>query len=62
MAGQREHTRRLYASLYAEACAIIADEHAGTLELEAVARRIATSRRQLQRAFAQAGAPASRMH
>ena len=55
MPQQREHTRRLYESLYEEACAIVATEYADPLELTAVARRIATSRRQLQRAFAQAG-------
>ena len=34
---------------------IIEQEYANDLELDAVARRLATSRRQLQRAFAEAG-------
>ncbi|HEX8744386.1 MAG TPA: helix-turn-helix transcriptional regulator [Thermoleophilaceae bacterium] len=34
---------------------IIEQEYASDLELDAVARRLATSRRQLQRAFAEAG-------
>ena len=41
--------------LYREAIELIADEYASDLSLENVARRLATSRRQLQRAFAEAG-------
>src|SRR4051794_17911917 len=41
--------------LYEEAVALIANEYASDLHLEGVARRLATSRRQLQRAFAEAG-------
>ncbi len=41
--------------LYEEAVQIIEREYDLDLELEDVARRIATSRRQLQRAFAEAG-------
>src|SRR4051812_37391681 len=41
--------------LYREAMALIAREYASDLHLEGVARRLATSRRQLQRAFAEAG-------
>jgi len=41
--------------LYREAIALIAREYAEDLHLEGVARRLATSRRQLQRAFAEAG-------
>jgi len=41
--------------LYREAMALIAAEYASDLQLEGVARRLATSRRQLQRAFAEAG-------
>jgi len=41
--------------LYREAMALIAAEYARDLQLEGVARRLATSRRQLQRAFAEAG-------
>src|SRR3712207_9152374 len=42
-------------ALYEEAVEIIEQEFANDLELDAVARRLATSRRQLQRAFAEAG-------
>lgn len=48
--------------LYEEAVAIIAREYDRELELEDVARRIATSRRQLQRAFAEAGGTSFRSH
>ena len=40
-------------SLFEEAAALIDREFAETLELDAVARRLATSRRQLQRAFSE---------
>jgi AraC family transcriptional regulator, regulatory protein of adaptative response / methylphosphotriester-DNA alkyltransferase methyltransferase len=42
-------------ALFEEAVDIIEREYANDLELDAVARRLATSRRQLQRAFAEAG-------
>ena len=42
-------------TLFEEAVDIIEREYASDLELDAVARRLATSRRQLQRAFAEAG-------
>jgi two-component system response regulator YesN len=42
-------------ALYEEAVEIIEQDYAGDLELDSVARRLATSRRQLQRAFAEAG-------
>ena len=42
-------------ALFEEAVEIIEQEYASDLELDAVARRLATSRRQLQRAFAEAG-------
>lgn len=42
-------------ALYEEAVEIIEQDYATDLELDAVARRLATSRRQLQRAFAEAG-------
>jgi two-component system response regulator YesN len=41
--------------LFLDAAAIIEAEYQGCLALDDVARRIATSRRQLQRAFAEAG-------
>ena len=42
-------------ALYEEAAAIIEREYARDLELDEIARRVATSRRQLQRAFTEAG-------
>jgi two-component system response regulator YesN len=42
-------------ALFEEAVEIIEQEYASDLELDSVARRLATSRRQLQRAFAEAG-------
>jgi AraC family transcriptional regulator, regulatory protein of adaptative response / methylphosphotriester-DNA alkyltransferase methyltransferase len=48
--------------LYEEAAEIIEREHDRDLELEDVARRIATSRRQLQRAFAEIGGTSYRAH
>lgn len=42
-------------ALFEEAVAIIEREYARDLELDEVARRVATSRRQLQRAFAESG-------
>src|SRR4051812_45315014 len=49
-------------ALYEEAVEIIEREYASDLELDAVARRLATSRRQLQRAFAEAGQTSFRTH
>ena len=49
-------------ALYEEAADIIEREYAQDLELDAVARRLATSRRQLQRAFAEAGDTSFRTH
>ena len=46
------HRRR---ALFEEAAAIIEAEYPSKLALNEVARRVATSRRQLQRAFAEAG-------
>ena len=48
--------------LFDEAASIIAVEYASDLTLEAVARRLYTSRRQLQRAFAEAGSASFRKH
>ena len=42
-------------ALFTEASEIIADEYADELVLEDIARRVASSRRQLQRAFAEVG-------
>ena len=51
----RDGTAERRALLYEEAVALIRSEYASDLHLEGVARRLATSRRQLQRAFAEAG-------
>ena len=51
----RPSTIRLRRLLFDEATAIMRDEYASQLRLEDVARRIATSRRQLQRAFFESG-------
>jgi transcriptional regulator GlxA family with amidase domain len=51
----RDGTAERRAELYREAIDLIAREYANDLHLEGVARRLATSRRQLQRAFAEAG-------
>jgi transcriptional regulator GlxA family with amidase domain len=49
-------------ALYEEAQEIIEREYAQPLELDDVARRLATSRRQLQRAFAEIGGTSFRSH
>ena len=51
----RDGTAERRAELYREAIDLIAREYASDLHLAGVARRRATSRRQLQRAFAEAG-------
>jgi AraC family transcriptional regulator of adaptative response / methylphosphotriester-DNA alkyltransferase methyltransferase len=52
---QRPATIRLRTSLYHEANEIVASEYAADLSLDDLARRVATSRRQLQRAYAEIG-------
>ncbi len=52
---QRSTTTTLRASLYQEAAAIVEAEYASDLALDDVARRVATSRRQLQRAYSEVG-------
>ena len=49
-------------ALFEEAVEVIEREYATEMELDAVARRLATSRRQLQRAFAEAGRTSFRTH
>src|SRR5919202_6478623 len=49
-------------TLYEEAVDIIEREYAQPIELDDVARRLATSRRQLQRAFAEIGRTSFRTH
>jgi AraC-like DNA-binding protein len=59
---QRPATIRLHRSLLAEAAAIIEAEYASNLSLDDVARRVATSRRQLQRAYADIAETTFREH
>src|SRR3954453_11603019 len=49
-------------TLFEEASEIIEREYAQPIELDDVARRLATSRRQLQRAFAEVGETSFRTH
>jgi AraC family transcriptional regulator of adaptative response / methylphosphotriester-DNA alkyltransferase methyltransferase len=51
----RDGTEARREELYREAMALIARDYALDLQLEGVARTLATSRRQLQRAFAEIG-------
>jgi AraC family transcriptional regulator, regulatory protein of adaptative response / methylphosphotriester-DNA alkyltransferase methyltransferase len=51
----REGTKERRRSLYEEALEIIEREYATDMDLDSVAHRLATSRRQLQRAFAEIG-------
>jgi AraC family transcriptional regulator, regulatory protein of adaptative response / methylphosphotriester-DNA alkyltransferase methyltransferase len=51
----REGTAERREQLYREAMELIARDYSRDLQLEAVARSLATSRRQLQRAFAEVG-------
>ena len=59
---QRPSTIRLRASLLAEANAIGDREYASELSLDEIARRVASSRRQLQRAYAEIGGTTFRDH
>lgn len=58
----RQTTIERRRELFQEAVLIIEDEYADELELEALARRVAASRRQLQRAFAEVGNTSFRLH
>src|ERR1700712_1473622 len=51
----RDGTAERREQLYQEAIDLIARDYARALQLEGVARELATSRRQLQRAFAEVG-------
>ena len=51
----RQTTRQRRKSVFDEAVQIIERDYASDLDLDALARRIATSRRQLQRVFAEVG-------
>jgi AraC family transcriptional regulator of adaptative response / methylphosphotriester-DNA alkyltransferase methyltransferase len=59
---QRPTTIRLRASLLDEANAIVERDFASDLSLDDIARRVASSRRQLQRAYAEIGGTTFRDH
>ena len=59
---QRPATVELRSSLYADAVAIVDREYASELSLDDIARRVASSRRQLQRAYAEIGDTTFRDH
>jgi AraC family transcriptional regulator, regulatory protein of adaptative response / methylphosphotriester-DNA alkyltransferase methyltransferase len=59
---QRAATVELRSSLFADATAIVEREYASDLSLDDIARRVASSRRQLQRAFAEIGETTFRDH
>ncbi len=62
MALQRPATVALRASLYDDAVAIVEREYARDLALDDIAHRVASSRRQLQRAYAEVGNTTFRDH
>ena len=62
MPTQRPATFQLRSSLYRDATAIVEREYAGELSLDDIARRVASSRRQLQRAYAEIGRTTFREH
>ena len=62
MPQQRTSTVRLRTSLFEEAAAIVAQEYDRDLALDEIARRVASSRRQLQRAYAEIGHTTFREH
>lgn len=59
---QRSSTIRLRTELLNEANDILEEEYASDLSLDDVARRLASSRRQLQRAYAEIGGSTFRAH
>lgn len=59
---QRPATVQLRTSLYDDAVAIVEAEYASDLSLDDIARRVASSRRQLQRAYAEIGDTTFREH
>jgi AraC family transcriptional regulator, regulatory protein of adaptative response / methylphosphotriester-DNA alkyltransferase methyltransferase len=59
---QRAATVELRSSLYADATAIVEREYAADLSLDDIARRVASSRRQLQRAYSEIGNTTFREH
>jgi AraC-like DNA-binding protein len=59
---QRQATVRHRTSLFEEATAIVDEEFASELSLDEIARRVASSRRQLQRSYAEIGRTTFREH
>ena len=59
---QRPTTIRLRTSLFQEATEIVDQEYGSDLSLDEIARRVASSRRQLQRAYAEIGQTTFRDH
>ena len=59
---QRPSTVRHRTSLYDDAVAIVEHDYASELSLDDIARRVASSRRQLQRAYAEIGHTTFRDH
>jgi AraC family transcriptional regulator of adaptative response / methylphosphotriester-DNA alkyltransferase methyltransferase len=59
---QRPATVRLRKSLFEDATSIVDQEYASELSLDDIARRVASSRRQLQRAYAEVGETTFRDH
>ena len=59
---QRPATIRHRTSLFEDATAIVEAEYAADLSLDDIARRVASSRRQLQRAYAEIGNTTFREH
>jgi AraC-like DNA-binding protein len=59
---QRPATIRHRTSLYEDAVTIVEEEYAQELSLDDIARRVASSRRQLQRAYAEIGDTTFRDH
>ena len=62
MPTQRPTTIRLRTSLFQEATEIVDQEYGSDLSLDDIARRVASSRRQLQRAYAEIGRTTFRDH
>jgi AraC family transcriptional regulator, regulatory protein of adaptative response / methylphosphotriester-DNA alkyltransferase methyltransferase len=62
MASQRPATVRHRTSLFEDAVAIVEAEYGTDLSLDDIARRVASSRRQLQRAYAEIGNTTFREH
>jgi AraC family transcriptional regulator of adaptative response / methylphosphotriester-DNA alkyltransferase methyltransferase len=59
---QRNSTIRLRTSLFQDAVRIVEEEFASELSLDDIARRVASSRRQLQRAYSEIGRTTFREH